>query len=185
MRPDKPFLVGNQEFAALYSVKPQMIGQWMHRGVLDPVNSVVVSGVHYWPLAFAAEFGTTTSRPKHVDESLLQELVKSQSPGWMGRSPADLPPIVGQQEIIALLGLPSQGTLAMTIATGRFPPADWELSGSALWLLDTVLDATPELKDSARSLAWTVDTEVLAALREGRYDGPGSQVLARGRAARP
>lgn len=185
MKLGKPYMVGNQEFAALYSVKPQMIGQWMHRGVLDPANSVVVSGVHYWPLGFATEYGTTTARPKHVDEEVLEELVKAQSPGWMAHSRADLPPIVGQQEVIALFGIPSQGTLAMTITSGRFPPADWVLSGSSLWLLDTVMQAAPTLRDSARSLPWAVDADVLAALREGRYDGPGARVLARGRAARP
>ncbi|MGW0822504.1 hypothetical protein [Streptomyces sp. NPDC002845] len=184
MQRGKPFLVGNQEFAALYSVKPQMIGQWMHRGVLDPANAVIVSGVHYWPLGFAKGYGTTTARPKHVDESVLEELTSSQSPGWMAQTPEELPPIVGQQETIALFGIPSQGTLAMTIASGRFPSADWELSGSRLWLLDTMLAAAPGLRETARSLPWAVDAEVLAALREGRYEGPGSQVLPRGRAAR-
>jgi hypothetical protein len=117
-------------------------------------------------------------------------------PGRPGREGADhrgagrglggdeLPPIVGQQEIIELFHLPAQGNLATTIATGRFPEPDWLLSGSMLWMLDTVLDAVPKLRESARSLPWDVDEAVVAALRDGTYDGPGSHVLTRGRHAR-
>lgn len=79
--------------------------------------------------------------------------------------------------------LPAQGNLATTIATGRFPQHDWVLSGSMLWLLETVLDAVPELRQSGRSVPWDADGEVVAALRGGTYDGPGSRVLTRGRHA--
>lgn len=79
--------------------------------------------------------------------------------------------------------LPAQGNLATTIAAGRFPGCDWLLSGSMLWLLETVLDVVPDLRQSARSVSWDVDEEVVAALRGGTYDGPGSRVLTRGRHA--
>lgn len=85
---------------------------------------------------------------------------------------------------MTLFHLPAQGNLATTVATGRFAPADWTLSGSQLWLLDTVLEAVPALRQSARALPWSADEDVIAALREGRYDGPGSVVLTRGRWAR-
>jgi hypothetical protein len=182
----KPYLVGQQEFAALYGVEPQMVSQWLapSRGVLDPATAIVVSGVRYWPLGFACRFGTMTARPKLLDVRYKSRLMAEQGAGWEADSRDQLPPIVGQQEIIELFHLPSQGTLATTIASGRFPGEDWLLSGSRLWLLDTVTGAARELRESARSLPWEVDERVAATLRAGTYDGPGSAVLSRGRYAR-
>ncbi|MER8002086.1 hypothetical protein [Streptomyces sp. NPDC095613] len=182
----KPFLVGHQEFAALYRVEAQMVSQWMSRGraVLDPATAIVVSGVRYWPLGFAARFGQMTPRPKPLDVRVKERLIEEQRPGWEPDSRDQLPPIVGQQEVVALFRLPSQSNLATTVGTGRFPAPDWVLSGSPLWLLDTVLDAVSALRETARALAWEVDEDVLAVLREGRYEGPGAVVLTRGRWAR-
>ncbi|MEU0722890.1 hypothetical protein [Streptomyces sp. NPDC006140] len=182
----KPYLVGHQEFAALYGVEPQMVAQWLSpsRGVLDPSTAIVVSGVRYWPLGFACRFGRTTPRPKVLNLRYKEQLMAEQGEGWEADSRDQLPPIVGQQEIIELFHLPSQGTLATRIASGSFAEEDWLLSGSPLWLLDTVLDAVPVLRASARALPWEADQDVVAALRNGTYDGPGSKVLARGRHAR-
>lgn len=180
----KPYMVGQQEFAALYRVAPQMVSQWMHRGALDPATAIVVSGVRYWPLGFAARFGATTTRPKAPDMRVKQRLIEEQAPGWEAATADELPPIVGQQEVVELFRLPAQGNLATTMATGRFPQEDWLLSGSPLWLLQTVLDAVPALAESARTLPWAVDREVAAALQAGRYSGPGSGVLSRGRWSR-
>lgn len=180
----KPYLVGHQEFAALYGVEPQMVSQWMSRGVLDPGAAVVVSGVRYWPLGFAVHFGGTTSRPKQLDVAVKHRLIEDQGDAEEVMSRDDLPSIVGQQEIMALFRLPAQGNLATTVASGRFVAADWQLSGSRLWLLETVLEGVPSLRESARTLPWEVDAHVLEALRQRRYDGPGSVVLTRGRWAR-
>ncbi|MER6011598.1 hypothetical protein [Streptomyces bluensis] len=182
----KPYLVGHQEFAALYGVEPQMVGQWLSpsRGALDPATAIVVSGVRYWPLGFAARYGTTTPRFKQVDVRVKERLIAEQGEGWEADLGDELPAIVGQHEIIQLFHLPSQGNIATAIATGRFPHPDWLLSGSPLWLLDTVLEAVPELRASARTLPWEVDETVVAALRNGTYDGPGAHVLTRGRHAR-
>ncbi len=181
----KPYLVGHQEFAALYRVDPKMVAQWLapSRSVLDPSTALVVSGVRYWPLGFAARFGTTTARFRQVDLDVKARIVEEQGAGWEPDLGDELPPIVGQQEIITMFHLPAQGNLATTIATGRFPGCDWLLSGSMLWLLETVLDAVPDLRQSARSVSWDADEEVVAALRGGTYDGPGSRVLTRGRHA--
>ncbi|WP_330317971.1 hypothetical protein [Streptomyces platensis] len=180
----KPFLVGIQEFAALYGVVPGKVGQWVSRGTLDPATAIVVSGVRYWPLGFAARYGTTTRRFKQVDMGVKERLIAEQGEGWEADLGEDLPPIVGQHEIIQIFHLPAQGNLATTIASGRFPDSDWVLSGSMLWLLDTVMEAAPALRESSRSLTWEADETVVAALRDGTYDGPGSKVLARGPYAR-
>lgn len=80
----KPYLVGHQEFAALYRVEAQMVSQWMSRGraVLDPETAIVVSGVRYWPLGFAARFGQTTPRPKPLDVRFKQRLIDEQGAGF-------------------------------------------------------------------------------------------------------
>jgi hypothetical protein len=180
----KPYLVGHQEFAALYGVRPQMVSQWLSRGVLDPATAIIVSGVRFWPLGFAARYGTLTPRFKQVNVRVKERLMAEQGEGRETYLGEELPPIVSQHEIIQLFRLPAQGNLAQTIATGRFPAHDWLLSGSRLWLLDTVLEAVPALRASARSLAWEPDEAVVAALREGTYDGSGSKVLSRGPYAR-
>lgn len=185
MERGKPYVVGMQEFAALYDVQSQMIRQWMHRGVLDAETGIVVSGQLYWPLGFAAGYGKTTPRRKTLNETVLQELMEQQKPGWTPQTKAELPVIVGQQEIVALFDLPSQPTLVMAVESGRFVAADWQLGGSGgLWLLDTVLEAAPDLQASARTLPWVPNPYVVAALRDGRYEGPGSVVLSRGPAAK-
>ncbi|MER7047962.1 hypothetical protein [Streptomyces jumonjinensis] len=186
MRRLKPYMVGYQEFAALYGVEPGMVSQWMSpsRRVLDPATATVVSGVRYWPLGYAVRFGTTTARVRRVDAGVRARLKSEQGDGWEADLDDELPPIVGQQEIIQVFRLPSQASLATAISTGRFPAGDWLLSGSMLWLLDTVLDAVPDLRATARSLPWDVDEDVVAALREGRYEGPGATVLTRGRHAK-
>lgn len=183
----RPYLVGHQEFAALYRVDPKQVAQWLSpsRGsVLDPSTAVVVSGVRYWPLGFAAGWGATTARFRQVDLDAKARIIAEQGEGWEPRLAAELPPIVGQHEIIQIFTLPAQGTLATTIASGRFPDHDWLLSGSMLWLLDTVLGAAEMLRETARSLPWQVNETVVTALRNGTYDGPGSSVLTRGRHAR-
>jgi hypothetical protein len=186
MAASKPYMVGHQEFAALYGVEPQMVGQWLSpsRAALDPATAIVVSGVRYWPLGFACRYGNTTTRFKQVNVRVKERLIAEQGEGWVADTRDQLPPIVGQQEIIELFHLPAQGNLATAIATGRFPEADWLLSGSPLWLLDTVIEAVPALRESARSLPWDLDETVAEALRAGTYDGPGSVVLTRGRHAR-
>ncbi|MGZ0198883.1 hypothetical protein ACNFR7_01450 [Streptomyces sp. RM1] len=183
----KPYLVGHQEFARLYRVDPKQVAQWLSpsRGsVLDPSTAVVISGVRYWPLGFAAGWGATTARFRQVDHDAKARIIREQGEGWEPRTAAELPPIVGQHEIIQIFGLPAQGTLATTIGSGRFPEHDWLLSGSMLWMLDTVLDAAQMLRETARRLPWDVNEAVVTALRTGTYDGPGSQVLTRGRHAR-
>lgn len=120
----KPYMVGHQEFAALYRVEPQMVAQWLSpsRGTLDPATATVISGVRYWPLGFACRYGTTTRRPKRIDETVQARIMAEQGEGWLADLGDELPPIVGQHELIQVFHLPSQGTLAMRIAAGNFPP---------------------------------------------------------------
>ncbi|WP_324787009.1 hypothetical protein [Streptomyces sp. H51] len=180
----KPFLAGRQEFAALYGVKPTQVTQWVARGVLNYERAVIVSGSPYWLLSFARGFGQMTPRPKDVDERVLQRLVAAQEPGVWARTVDDVPPLVGLQEATALFGLSSQQNLSAVVRQGRFTPADYHLSGSPLWLLDTLIEAAPEIQAKSRTVMWAVVPQVEAALRQRRYTGPGSVIVPRGRAAK-
>ncbi|REE61459.1 hypothetical protein BX257_4038 [Streptomyces sp. 3212.3] len=180
----KPFLAGRQEFATLYGVKPTQVTQWIARGVLNYDSAVILSGSPYWLMSFARGFGQMTPRPKELDTLAVQRIVAEQEPGVWATSLEEVPPMVGLQEVTQLFGLSSQQNLSAVVRQGRFASADYQLSGSPLWLLDTVIKAVPEIREKSRTLTWTVDPQVEAALRQRRYTGPGSKIVPRGLAAR-
>ena len=57
-----------------------------------------------------------------------------------------MPPLVGQAELVALFGLPSDALLRKAVSTGRLRPADYTLSGSPIWLLEPVVEDAPAPK---------------------------------------
>ncbi|MFE7129323.1 hypothetical protein ACFVIM_00490 [Streptomyces sp. NPDC057638] len=181
----KPYLVGGAEFAALYGVKRLQVSQWISRDqTLNYRYAKIISGSPYWLLQFAKGFGETTPRPKHVNEAELERLIKEQSPGrWVGEV-SQLPPLVGQSELVALFQLPSAALLRKAISTGRFRQPDYTLSGSPIWLMEPVVEDAPALQAGAREVKWELEEEALAALRNGTYEGPGSKIIPRGPAAR-
>ncbi|XUL89986.1 hypothetical protein ACQ86D_27895 [Streptomyces galilaeus] len=180
---EKPFLVGLQEFGALYGVKPAQASQWITRGALDYEYAVIVSGAPYWLLNFALEFGPKRPRPKEPNEQVVDEIKALQPGGVLIGSIADVPPFVGFQEGAALWDV-SQQSLAERVRSLKELPVDYDLSGSKFWLLDTALEQLgPAFKAISRGRDWVADREVVAALRERRYDGPGSVILPRGPAA--
>ena len=184
-RDGRPFLAGSDEFGRLYGVKRLQVSQWISRDhTLDYTYARIVSGSPYWLLDFAKRFGETTPRKKNLNEDVLAELVEAQSPGYWESVVADLPPIVGIQECAAIFRI-SQQAMADHARGDHFPEGDYRLSGSPLWLLDAV--AGPDVyvgPPRTRGRDWTPDAEVVAALREGRYDGPGAVIKPRGRAAK-
>lgn len=180
----KPFLAGRQEFGALYGVKPTQVTQWVARDVLNYDRAVIVSGSPYWLLHYVRGFGATTPRPKQVDARALADLVAAQEPGYWAEATAELPPVLGLQETTVLFGLTAQQNLSAFVRQGKFLAPDYQLSGSPLWLLDTLIEGAPTMRAKARTLSWAVDPEVEAALRQKRYDGPGSVIVPRGRAAK-
>lgn len=181
----KPYLAGGAEFAALYDVKRLQVSQWISRDhTLDYRYAKIISGSPYWLLQFVKGFGETTPRPKHLNQTELERLTKEQDPGYWVREVEQLPPLVGQAELVALFRLPSGALLRKAMSTGRFRPADYNLSGSPIWLLEPVVADAPALQAGARGVDWVIDEEVLAALRDGSYDGLGSRIVPRGKAAK-
>lgn len=182
MGSERPYLAGAQEFAAIYNVQPLVVSQWIGRGVLNREHALIVSGSTYWLLHFVRNFGETGEYHRERDDAALIRVARQQ-PGcaWVA-TPDQAAPVAGLQELGALFGV-GQHSMGRMMRTGRLPAPDWRLSGSPLWLLDTLVDHAPRLRERARSLAWEVDREVEAALRDGSYTGPGSVVKARGPAA--
>ncbi|MEU6318080.1 hypothetical protein [Streptomyces sp. NPDC047009] len=179
----KPFLAGRQEFAALYGVQGPQVTKWLGRGALDYKHALIVSGSPYWLLSFVRDYGQTQTRSKELDTRVLKQLVAEQEPGVWARSVNEVPPLVGLQEATQLFGLSSQQNLSAVVRQGRFVPADYRLSGSPLWLLDTLIEAAPDIRAKSRTVMWAIVPQVEAALRQGRYTGPGSVIVPRGPAA--
>ncbi|MEV6022317.1 hypothetical protein [Streptomyces sp. NPDC052036] len=117
-------------------------------------------------------------------QRVLQQQVAAQEPGVWATSVAEVPPLVGLQEATQLFGLTSQQNLSAVVRQGRCAPADYQLSGSPLWLLDTLIEAAPDIRAKSRTVMWAIAPQVEAALRQGRYTGPGSVIVPRGRAAK-
>ncbi|MFF0409712.1 hypothetical protein ACFYUY_04665 [Kitasatospora sp. NPDC004745] len=197
----KPLLAGKTEFGMAYDTTAVRVSEWITRANLDYSRALIVSGSPYWLLSFVRGYGETTTRRRVLNEGALQAIADAQQPASWASDITAVPPIVGQQEVMALFGL-EHGTLVQQAqARGTFPAGDWHLSGSHLWLLSTVLDAAELMAadltarpwapaDAARARhksldrAWQADAGVVEALRSRTYDGPGSKILPRGRAAK-
>lgn len=153
-------------------------------GVLNYDRAVIVSGSPYWLLSFVRGFGQMTARPKELDQAVLQRVVAAQEPGVWAQTVEEIPPLLGLQEVTQLFGVASQQSMAAMVRKGPFTvPADYQLSGSPLWLLDTLIEAAPQMQAKSRTLPWAINTQVQAALRQKRYTGPGSAIVPRGPAA--
>ncbi|MFD4394374.1 hypothetical protein [Kitasatospora sp. NPDC058478] len=184
----KPVLVGATELAAIYDGPPRNTAQWIQRGQLDYSQAVIISGRAYWTLGFAVALGEAFAREKTPNMAVVEELLTAQSPGRslvsaLTVSRDKLPPIVGRQEVAAMVNEDSnQWTARMEGAAkaGTFPEPDWYLSGSPLWLLDSALAGIVAMQGVARVKPPVLDESVVESLRGGLYDGPGSKILARG-----
>ncbi|MCX4749247.1 hypothetical protein OG455_27705 [Kitasatospora sp. NBC_01287] len=182
-------LVGAQEFAGVYDGPARNTAQWIQRGVLGYDEAVIVSGRAYWPIGVAVQFGEATERKKVPNMEFVEKLVAEQAPGRSVKAAlavraGDLPPIVGSQEIMVLVGedpATAGGPFSKAMKDGVFTEPDWRLSGSPLWLLPNALAGLDRMRERPRSRPLEVIPAVLESLEGGTYDGPGSQVITRGR----
>ncbi|MFD3667202.1 hypothetical protein [Streptomyces sp. NPDC058672] len=184
----KPLLFGRMEIGRAYNIKPAAVSNnWVYKGILTYEDAVIVSGKPVWPgglvIALALPPG---SRGRQLDEQELVALEEEQKAGVRPKKRGELPPLVGAQEYAQLFGV-SEFTVssAALSGSGQMPVPDYELSGSKVWLLDTVLAHAPKTMEMSRKKIWVLRDEVAAALSEGRYDGPGSFFSQRGNRARP
>ncbi|MGC9539965.1 hypothetical protein [Streptomyces sp. UG1] len=130
-----PYLLGHAEIAFLYGVERQTSQLWKTRGVLGEPDAVI-SGNPYWLLPTAlglAEDGTREFLPER-----LKEYKAHVDGGYEVEAAADLPDIVGLKEIPWIFGKKYMDVYQWRVRKS-FAPEDAMISGSPLWLLDTVL----------------------------------------------
>ncbi|MFE4869567.1 hypothetical protein [Streptomyces sp. NPDC056682] len=182
----KPLIVGRKEFAKIYNVAPTAVSdRWIPAGIVSYEDAVIVSGKPYWPGGLAVDFALPPgSRGRQLDEARLAQLEEEQQATVRPMKKGELPPLVGLQEYGALFGV-LQNVVSNTRnrGGGMLPAADYVLGGSPVWLLSTVLEGAGDTVAQSRGGVWKLQEDVAAALREGRYGGPGSVISARGKAA--
>ncbi|MFI1563841.1 hypothetical protein ACH4ZX_12410 [Streptomyces sp. NPDC020490] len=130
-----PYLLGHAEIAFLYGVERQTSQLWKTRGVLGEPD-VVISGNPYWLLPTVlglAEDGTREYLPER-----LEEYKAGIDGGYEVRDAAKLPDLVGLKEIPWIFGKKYMDVYQWRVRKS-FAPEDAVISGSPLWLLDTVL----------------------------------------------
>ncbi|MGW7237065.1 hypothetical protein [Streptomyces sp. NPDC054804] len=131
-----PYLLGHGEIASLYGVERQTSQLWKTRGVLGEPD-VVISGNPYWLLPTVlglAEDGSREYLPQR-----LKEYKAGIDGGYEVSDPAELPHIVGLKEIPWIFGKKYMDIYQWRVRRS-FAPEDAMVSGSPLWLLETVLE---------------------------------------------
>ncbi|WP_262508443.1 hypothetical protein [Streptomyces spongiicola] len=130
-----PYLLGHAEIALLYGVERQTSQLWKTRGVLGEPDTVV-SGNPYWLLPTV--LGLSEDGSREVDAQRLKEYKAGIAGGYQVDDPADLPEIVGLKEIPWIFGKKYMDVYQWRVRKS-LAHEDAVISGSPLWLLDTVL----------------------------------------------
>ncbi|GGL03450.1 hypothetical protein [Streptomyces flaveus] len=130
-----PYLLGHGEIASLYEVERQTSQLWKTRGVLGEPD-IVISGNPYWLLPTV--LGLAEDGAREVSPERLKEYKAGIADGYTANDSADLPPIVGLKEIPWIFGKKYMDVYQWRVRRS-FVPEDAMISGSPLWLLDTVL----------------------------------------------
>ncbi|MFH9573815.1 hypothetical protein ACH4MG_25120 [Streptomyces sp. NPDC017454] len=152
-----PFLLGHTEIAFLFHVKRQTSQRWRTAGTLDEPD-LIASGNPYWLLS------TVMRLDGEGDRKADRERLATYKAGIpLGYDPEDkehLPVVVGIQEAARVLGQDAQA-ISRWRNRQRIAEADLFVSGSPLWLLETILD-------DARQRERTIVNFEVAALRAGQ-----------------
>ncbi|WP_405999393.1 hypothetical protein [Streptomyces sp. NBC_00829] len=129
-----PYLLGHGEIAFLYGVERQTSQLWKTRSVLGEPDAVI-SGNPYWLLPTVlglAEDGTREYSPQR-----LKDYKASIVGGYEVADASELPDIVGLKEIPWVFGKKYMDVYQWRVRKSLVPE-DAVISGSPLWLLDTV-----------------------------------------------
>ncbi|MEW2300071.1 hypothetical protein AB0958_08820 [Streptomyces sp. NPDC006655] len=131
-----PYLLGHGEIASLYGVERQTSQLWKTRGVLGEPDAVI-SGNPYWLLPTVLGLAEDGSR-EYLSER-LKEYKADIDGGYEVSDAAELPHIVGLKEIPWIFGKKYMDIYQWRVRRS-FAPEDAMVSGSPLWLLETVLE---------------------------------------------
>ncbi|MFC8567380.1 hypothetical protein ACFUIW_16640 [Streptomyces sp. NPDC057245] len=152
-----PFLLGHTEIAFLFHVKQQTSQRWRTAGTLDEPD-LIASGNPYWLLNTVMRLDGEGDRK--ADRERLAMYKAGIPQGYDPEDKEHLPVVVGIQEAARVLGQDAQA-ISRWRNRQRIAEADLFVSGSPLWLLETILD-------DARQRQRTIVTSAVAALRAGR-----------------
>ncbi|MEU0490804.1 hypothetical protein ABZ249_16370 [Nocardiopsis sp. NPDC006139] len=131
-----PFLLGHAEIAFLYRVERQTSQKWRSEGTLGEPD-LIASGNPYWLLDTVLELNAEGDRP--VDRERLAAYKAKIPGGYVLHDQDQLPVILGIQEVGRVLGRDAQA-VSRWRNRQRIAEPDLVLSGSPLWLLETVID---------------------------------------------
>ncbi|MEY9948430.1 hypothetical protein [Kitasatospora sp. GAS1066B] len=152
-----PYLVGHTEIASLFGVERQTSQKWRTDGVLGEPD-LIASGNPYWLLDTVLRLDGYNGREITAERLALY---KEATPGgYCLEDPADLPAIVGSKEAALILGT-NEAAIARWRHRKRIADADLRLSGSPLWLIETLV-ADAEARNRP------VITEEVERLRTGQ-----------------
>ncbi|MFJ4010295.1 hypothetical protein [Streptomyces sp. NPDC090026] len=182
----KPLLLGRKEIARIYNIAPTAVSdRWVPQGILSYEDAAIVSGKPFWPGGFVVDLALPPgSRGRQLDVGTLEKLEREQGARVRPMKKGELPPLVGAKEYGELFGVTEVAVgQAVQRDTGMLPDADYVLSDSRVWLLSTVLEAAEATMAKSRRATWVLNPDVVGALQEGRYEGPGSFIVKRGKAA--
>ncbi|MGW1531091.1 hypothetical protein [Streptomyces aureus] len=152
-----PFLLGHAEIAFLFHVERQTSQRWRTEGTLDEPD-LIASGNPYWLLNTVMRLDGEGDRK--VDHERLETYKAAIPLGHDLQDKGQLPVVVGIQEAARVLGRDAQA-ISRWRNRQRIAEADLLVSGSPLWLLETIL------KDGRQRERTIVASEV-TALRAGQ-----------------
>ncbi|MET9950552.1 hypothetical protein ABZ135_03260 [Streptomyces sp. NPDC006339] len=130
-----PYLLGHAEIASLFQIERQTSQKWRAEGTL-PEPDLVASGNPYWLLTTVLSLGGGGDR--QVDGRQLDAYKAAISHGYVPRVDEQLPVIIGIQEVARVLGRDAQA-VSRWRNRRRIAEPDLVLSGSPLWLLETLI----------------------------------------------
>lgn len=152
-----PYLLGHAEIASLFTVERQTSQKWRTEGTL-PEPDLVASGNPYWLLTTVLQISGGGDR--QADQQQLAAYRAGIPEGYDVQDREHLPVVLGIQEVGRVLGKDAQA-VSRWRNRQRIAEADLMLSGSPLWLLETILA-------DARQRQRTVVPAEVARLRAGQ-----------------
>lgn len=152
-----PFLLGHAEIAFLFHVERQTSQRWRTAGTLD-VPDLIASGNPYWLLSTVMRLDGEGDRK--VDRERLATYKAGIPLGYDLEDKEQLPVVVGIQEAARVLGQDAQA-ISRWRNRHKIAEADLLISGSPLWLLETILD-------DGRQRQRTIVASEVAVLRAGQ-----------------
>ncbi len=129
-----PYLLGHSEIASLFTVERQTSQKWRTEGTL-PEPDLVASGNPYWLLTTALQI---SGGDRQADQRQLAAYRAGVSEGYDVQDREHLPVVLGIREVGRVLGKDAQA-VSRWRNRRRIAEADLILSGSPLWLLETIL----------------------------------------------